>query len=385
MSKRANNEGSVYKRSDGRWFGSVDLGYVGGKRRRRTVSAGTQEAALAKLRKLQAQVERGHHDLDPNSTVAAWLDGWLATVVEERLVSGRLRPSTAVSYRAHVSGHLVPSIGRVKLAKLSPQHVRQLHADLRAKGLSQATIGRVHATLRKALSDAVADELVFRNVAKLVPPPSAPRPEVQPLTLDQTLQLLAAVRGTRHEAAYVLMLTVGLRLGEVLGLRWSDIDIDGGGLRVRRQLRRVAGELTFSEPKSSRSRRTVSLPGSAIDALTRHRQAQTVTTIDGLVFPSTVGTPMEPRGLQRHWTGVSATAKRKATPGLRDQLGMPTVRLHDLRHSAASLMLAGGVPMRAVMETLGHASMTLTSDTYSHVMDEVRRDVATRMDRVLGG
>jgi integrase len=183
----------------------------------------------------------------------------------------------------------------------------------------------------------------------------------------------------------VLMLTVGLRLGEVLGLRWSDIDLDGGTLLVRRQLRRVGGELTFSAPKSSRSRRTVSLPGSAMDALARHRQAQTVTTIDGLVFPSTVGTPMEPRGLQRHWTGVSATAKRRATPCLRDQLGMPTVRLHDLRHSAASLMLAGGVPMRAVMETLGHASMTLTSDTYSRVMDEVRRDVATRMGRVLGG
>jgi integrase len=372
MAKRANGEGSVYRSGD-RWVGAVDLGYVNGKRKRKRVTAATQAEALAKLRKLQAQVERGAADVDPQATLSTWLETWLATLVDARVEAGRLRPSTSASYRAHVAGHLVPSIGRVRLAKLTPQHVRQLHADLRGKGLSPATVGRVHATLRKALSDAVADELLVRNVAKIVPPPSAPRPEVAPLTLDQARALLAAVRDTRHEAAYVLMLTVGLRLGEVLGLRWSDVDLAAGELRVRQQLRRVDGALRFSPPKSSRSRRTVSLTAIAVDALTRHRARQTVTTLDGLVFPSRVGTPMEPRNLQRHWSR------------LRGELGLPAVRPHDLRHSAASLMLAGGVPMRAVMETLGHSSIALTADTYSHVMDEVRRDVATRMDGVLGG
>lgn len=165
------------------------------------------------------------------------------------------------SYRQHVDQHLVPSLGRVRLAKLGPQHVRQLHTDLRGKGLSPATVGRVHATLRKALSDAAADELVVRNVAKIVPPPTASRSEARPLTLAQARALLDEVRNTRHEAAYVLMLTVGLRLGEVLGLRWSDVDLEAGELRVRRQLRRVDGALVFSDPKSSRSRRSVSLPG----------------------------------------------------------------------------------------------------------------------------
>jgi integrase len=371
VGRRANGEGSIYQQG-GRWVGAVDLGYVGGKRRRRRVTAATQAEALAKLRKLQAQVDRGAVEVDQHATLGTWLETWLRTHVAERMSAGRLRPSTVASYRSHVVGHLTPSVGRVKLGKLSPQHVRQLHADLRDKGLSPATIGRVHATLRKALSDAEADELVVRNVAKVVPPPSAPRPEVEALTLDQARTLLAAVRDDRYGAAYVLMLTVGLRLGEVLGLRWSDVDLEGAGLRVRRQLRRVDGALVFSEPKSSRSRRAVSLPAVAVEALVRHRARQTVTTLDGLVFPSSVGTPMEPRNLQRHWYG------------LRERLGLPTVRLHDLRHSAASLMLAGGVPMRAVMETLGHSSIALTADTYSHVLDEVRRDVASRMDGVLG-
>jgi integrase len=372
MSKRANGEGSLYQQGD-RWVGAVDLGYVDGKRRRKRVTAATQGEALAKLRRLQQQLERGVVEVDAQATAATWLEVWLDTVVAGRVDAGRLRVTTAMRYRQHVEQHLVPTLGRVKLAKLTPQHVRQLHADLRGKGLSPATVTRVHATLRKALSDAVADELVARNVAKIVPPPSAPRPEVQPLTLDQARMLLDEVQGSRHEAVYVLMLTVGLRVGEVLGLRWSDVDLDGGQLRVRRQLQRVAGQLEFSPPKSARSRRTVSLPSIAVDALVRHRRRQTVATLDGLVFPSLVGTPMEPRNLQRHWHG------------LRARIGLDEVRLHDLRHSAASLMLVGGVPMRAVMETLGHSSIALTADTYSHVLDEVRRDVATRMDGVLGG
>ena len=382
--KRANGEGSIYQSGD-RWVGAVDLGQVGGERRRRRVTAATQAEVLAKLRKLQADVDRGLHDVDSNSTVAVWLTTWLDTHVAERVDAGQLRPSTRVSYRSHVTRYLIPHLGRVKVGKLAPQHVRQLHRALKDAGLAPATIGRVHATLRKSLSDAMGDELVLRNVCKVVPAPNATRPEVQPLTLGQSRDLLAAIHGRRNEAAYVLMLTVGLRLGEVLGLRWSDIDLDGRQLRVRRQLRRVDGQLTFSDPKSSRSRRSVSLPAVTVDALTRHRQQQTVATIDGLVFPSTVGTPMEPRNLQRDWTGTKATARRKGSPGLRDELGLHTVRLHDLRHSAASLMLSGGVPMRAVMDTLGHASITLTADTYSHVLDEVRRDVATRMDGVLTG
>jgi integrase len=348
MGKRANGEGTVYQRtSDDRWVGSIDLGYAGGRRRRRYVTAPTQAEAVAKLRELRRQVDLGVVDVDANSTTATWLTTWLDTHVADRLDADRLRTSTATSYRGHVERYLIPEIGRLKLAKLAPQHVRQLHRTLREAGLSPATIGRVHATLRKSLSDAVADEVLLRNVAKVVPPPSAPRPEVEPLTLDQTRGMLVAIRGRQHEAAYVLMLTVGLRLGEVLGLRWSDIDVEGRQLRVRRQLRRTGGQLVFTDPKSARSRRTVSLPGVAVDALVRHRQAQTVTTLDGLVFPSTVGTPMEPRNLQRDWTGTTGTARRRGSPGLRDELGLDGVRLHDLRHSAASLMLAGGVPRRA--------------------------------------
>lgn len=384
MGKRANGEGSVYKDGD-RWVGAIDLGYIGGKRRRRRVVGATQAEVLAKLRRAQAEVDRGVTNVDAASTLETWLAVWMETYVDGRVAAGRLRPSTREGYRSHVDQYLVPHLGRVKLAKLGPQHIRQLHTVVAEAGRSPATIARVHATLRKSLSDAMADELVVRNVAKVVPPPSARRPEVDPLTLDQARTMLAAIRGRRNEAAYVLMLTVGLRLGEVLGLRWADIDLEGRQLRVRRQLRRTGGQLTFTDPKSARSRRTVSLPGAAVDALVRHRQAQTVATLDGLVFPSAVGTPMEPRNLQRDWTGTTATARRRGSSGLRDELGLDGVRLHDLRHSAASLMLSGGVPMRAVMETLGHSSIALTADTYSHVLDEVRRDVATRMDGVLGG
>lgn len=183
------------------------------------MTAGTQEQVLAKLRRLQAQTERGTVEVDQQASLEIWLATWLRTIVAARLDAGRLRASTVASYRGHVDQHIVPAIGKVRLAKLTPQHVRQLHADLRDKGLAPATVGRVHATLRKALSDAEADELVIRNVAKVVPAPSAARPEVRPLTLAQARHLLEVVRGNRLEAAYVLMLAVGLRLGEVLGLR----------------------------------------------------------------------------------------------------------------------------------------------------------------------
>ncbi len=277
--------------------------------------------------------------------------------------------------------YIVPALGRIPLGKLSPQNVEAFLNDQRKAGLSPRTVQYLHATLRRALGRALKWSLVPRNVATLVDAPSTRRKEVEPLTPEEARVLLDAIKGERMEALYSVALAVGLRKGEALGLRWADVDLDAGTIAVRRSLQRAGGRLQFVEPKSTRSRRTVALPNAAITALRTHRARQLQERLfagpkwqeQGLVFTTTIGTPLEPRNVTRHF-------HRTLT-----RTGLPPKRFHDLRHTCASLLLAQGVHPRVVMEILGHSQIGLTMDTYSHVIPALQREAAGQMDAVLMG
>jgi len=370
--RRGSGEGSIYRRKDGRWAASLRL--PGG--RRKTFYGRTRQEVTAKLHQALRAREEGLPLERGRTTVGDWLRRWL-----EEVARPRLRPSTYRSYADIVRLHLLPSLGNLRLARLSPLEVQALLNRKLEEGLSPRRVQYVHAVLRAALEDAYRFQMVGRNVARLVSPPRAARPEVRPLTLEEARRLLATTRGHRLGALFVVALCTGLRLGELLALKWEDVDMERGALTVRRTLQRVGGELVWGEPKSARARRTVPLPAPALAALREHRRRQLEERLalgeawqeTGLVFTSSIGTPLDPRGVQR------------LLQRLLQQAGLRHVRFHDLRHTAASFLLALGVHPRMAMETLGHSQVSLTLDTYSHVLPALQREAAERLGELLGG
>jgi integrase len=246
--------------------------------------------------------------------------------------------------------------------------------------LSPRTLRYMRAVLRAALNDAVKWGIISRNAATLVDLPRAVRLEIRTLDPTEARRFLAAAKQNRVGSLFSVALAVGLRLGEALGLGWQDVDLKAKTLRVRRALQRVDGELRFVEPKSERSRRTVSLPDFAVTALTGQRTAQkkdrlragSKWTDSGLVFTTTIGSALDERNVRREFDSILAAAK------------LPMMRIHDLRHTCASLLLAQGVHPRVVMETLGHSQISLTLDTYSHVLPALGADAAAKMDSLVG-
>jgi integrase len=269
-------------------------------------------------------------------TVGAYLDQWLRDSARPSV-----RPRTYVSYAGIVRVHLAPGFGQLPLARLAPQHVQAFLNAKSASGLSPRTVGYLRAVLRQALGQAERWGMVTRNVARLADPPRIPRREVSPLSPEEARRFLDAIRGDRLEALYLVALGVGLRQGEILGLAWTDVDLDSATLTVRHALQRVEGALVLVEPKSATSRRVTALPMVVRDALRAHRIRQRTERLfagsrwhddaRGLVFTTTVGTPMD---------GIAVTRRFQAV--LRDA-GLPRQRFHDLRHACASLLLAQGV------------------------------------------
>lgn len=371
MSRRGNSEGSIRKRPDGRWEARIS---VNGKQR--SIYGTTREETARKMRAKQRTVEQGIPLSDERLTVGQFLANWLDTYARPSV-----RPSTYSSYESYIRTHLVPSLGRHRLAKLGPDHVQAMMNEKLATGLSPRTVLHIRAILRRALGQAVKWGLVTRNAATLVDPPKVSRYKVQPLSPEQATKILAAVKGHRLQALFTVTLSVGLRQGEALGLTWGDIDWSAGTLRVHAALQRINGSLQLVQPKSERSRRTIPLPAKSLDALRQHRTRQDQERLhagsdwnDGnFVFATAAGMPLDGPSVTRLFQRLLKAAE------------LPPHRFHDLRHDCATLLLAQGVPMRVVMETLGHSQMSLTADTYSHVLPVMQRDAADRMDKILPG
>jgi integrase len=372
--RRAKGDGSVYRRKDGRWAGIVYTGYINGRRARKVVYGPTRAEVQERVRQMVETVRQG---VAPGRSQR--LEEFLLTWLQA--IEGTIRPSTFISYSGIVRKHLVPTLGRIYLERLSIQDVAFLMSQKRSEGLSPRTSQYILFILRNALNKAVRWGAVNRNVARLVDPPRVAQREVKVLASDEAMGLIAAARQDRLEALWVLALSTGLRRGELLGLTWDDVDLERRQLRVRKALQRITGKgLVLSETKTRRGRRSIVLPIGAVEALRRHlaRQeedrllAASSWTETNFVFKARSGAALDADNLVR-----------RSFAHLLDSAGLPHIRFHDLRHSCASLLLAQGVAPRVVMETLGHSRISVTLDTYTHVLPALQREAADAMDRAL--
>ncbi len=279
--------------------------------------------------------------------------------------------SSYVKYRKLIHSYILPTLGRVQLQKLTPQQVQALYRKKSEEGLSPKTVNSIHGILHKALDNAVRWNLVVRNVCDLVSPPRIVKPEIQPLSMEQAHKLLEAARGHRLEAVLTLALTTGMRRGELLGLRWSDVDFEDQSLQVRRTVDFIAkyGYIE-SEPKTAKGRRKIMLPPFVIDVLKHHRvqqlelhrKAGAAWQEHDLVFCGLHGNYLNPRYILKMFARVLKEAD------------LPHLRFHDLRHSAATILLSMGVHPKVVQEILGHSTISMTMDTYSHVLPSMQKD-----------
>ncbi len=340
--------------------------------KQKALYAKTRAQAAEKLAKATAERDGGLVFDAGKITVGEYLSGWL-----EDTVRGSVKPVTHESYARLVRVHVAPTLGRVKLKALTPAYLRRLYREKLDAGLSARTVGYVHTVLRRAFKQAVRDGMIPRNPCEAVEPPRAQRKEMRPLDRDRVRALLDAARGDRLEALYVVAVHCGLRQGELLGLKWEDANLETGTLLVRRTLSAAKDGPVFNTPKTAKSRRRVNLTPTAIEALKRHseRQAEEIVKADalykdqGLIFPSLVGTPLSRHNLTRSFKGLLKRA------------GLPhATRFHDLRHTCATLLVGQGFNGKFVQELLGHATIAITLDTYSHVMPGMANHTAAMED-----
>jgi integrase len=372
LSRRANREGSIYRRRDGRWVASISLDH----RRRKSFYGRTREDVGRKLTIALKEHQDGLPVIGERQTVGNYLASWLAAV------EPALRPRTFIRYEQLLRIHAVPYIGRLPLARLAPQHLQRLYADRLSAGLSPTTVTHLHAVLHKALGQAAKWGQTPRNVADLVTKPRMASQDMRTLAPDEARALLDAARNERLEGLYVLALNTGMRQGELLGLRWRDVDLERATIAVRASLQRVRGAFVFSEPKTARSRRQILVTESVITALRRHRIVQAEERLragsawqdNDLVFPDRYGQPI-------HATDLT----RGAFYPLLQRAGLSRIRFHDLRHSAATLLLGQGVHPKVVADMLGHSTIAITIDLYSHTTPAMHRQAALALEAVLVG
>jgi integrase len=419
--RRGRGEGSITQRADGRWMARVDCGWENGKRVRKSFYGATRRAVANKLPKALEQVKHGVPFGDERQTVSQFLSRFL------EYKRARLRLRAWATYEQAVRLHLEPGIGKVPLVRLTPAHLDTWFRAHQSSGTSARNIRYARAVLRAALNQARKWRLLTDNVAALIDPPRHTAKEIQPLTPTQARILLESVKANRLGGLVSVATAVGLRLGEALGLEWAAINFDAGTLTVRQALERSGGDsaarrpliaerkevrkrlaaapkrsqerrelqqqlaelrkrwrehrttLRLTEPKSTRSRRTVRMPQVVVVALKAHRKRQLEERLaagnawqdSGLVFTSPLGTALDPRNVTREFHAMLSTAD------------VPAIRFHDLRHTAATLLLSLGVDPRTIMETLGHSQISLTMNTYSHVLPTLQAEAAAKVDAAL--
>jgi len=375
MAIRGRNEGSIFKRTNGRWVAMMSQ--AGGKRT--SFYGKTRQEVQRKLAAAQRDVEAGIPVVADRQTLGQYLTSWL------QVIEPTVEFTTWKRHQEYVTLHIVPKLGHVRVRELNAQQVQQLYADCLAAGLSGSTVHHLHGTLHKALKDAERLSLVARNVCKLENPPRMDESEIQPLSREEARILLDIASGERLEVLYIVALATGMRQSELLGLRWSDIDRrpqgSGGLIRVRTQLKRLHGQWVLKEPKTRRSRRQIALPQSVVDALRQlhARQAEERLRLGAawhdmdLVFCNQAGGPLFARNVYRSFKELL----RKGA--------LPDIRFHDLRHTCATLLLSARVNPKVVSEMLGHATVAITLDIYSHVLPDMQHDAAAAMGTLLYG
>jgi integrase len=360
-----------------------------GKRRQRWQGGfKTKREAQTALTEALRKIDMGAYIPPSKLTLGQYL-------TEEWLISIRtqVRPSTFDSYRRNIELHVLPDLGGVKLQRLGPEHLDRLYDSLlrtgsrrgkEATGLAPKTVRNVHLILAKALHDALKRGKIHRNPASVASPPrlsAARSPERTTWTAEELRRFLSLVEDDRLQAAWVLLATTGMRRGEVLGLRWDDLDLDNARLLIRQALISVGYEAQFSEPKTGRSARVVDLDPVTVGALKAHRAKQAEERLlwgpywqdHGLVFTRENGTAFHPQLLS---DAFDRLVKRS---------GLPKIRLHDLRHTYATLSLRAGIRAEVVSRRLGHATVAFTQDTYTHAIPAMEQEAAEQVARLIFG
>lgn len=361
--KRGNGEGSIHQLPSGKWRAQATI-----NGRRTGIVAKTYKEAQEQLRKLLSDADRGLMPPIERLTLGEHIERWLTDVVAHSV-----RTTTRKNYADLTRLYVLPTLGKIKLAQLQPAHVQHLYTALLDRGLAPKTVRNVHAALRRALKQAVDWNLCPRNVATLVQPPRIPRKEVEVLTPEEVRTLLTTVQGDRWEALLATALATGMRFGELLGLRWGDLDLIKRTVHVQRQLQRDG---TYSEPKTAKGRRNIDLPASCTAILKEHKRQQNEERLlvgpgwqhHDLIFCTHQGKPLAQRNVFR------------AFKLLLDRAGLPGVSFHALRHTAATLLLLQGVHPKVVQERLGHSNISMTLDTYSHLIPSMGRAAADQLD-----
>lgn len=395
-SRNPNRASSVYEGGDGFWHGRVTVGYRDdGSIDRRHVMAKSKGVVVQKVRDLERARDQGQvRRPGQRWTVAAWLDHWL-----ENIARPNLRATSYSAYQVAVRRHLIPHIGKHRLDRLEPEHLERLYRKILADGGRPGRAHQVHRTIRTALGEAHRRGHVARNVAALARPPRVQVEPIQPYTIDEMRAIMNAASGHPNGARWAIALALGLRQGEVLGLTWSDVDLDGGFLRIRATRhrpayahgcggtcgkaagwcpQRIQTNRAAGDTKSDAGRRVVGLPAALGELLREHRieqerwraAARQLWQDGEWVFTSAIGAPLNPNSDYHRWKALLKEA------GVRDG------RLHDARHTAATVLLVLGVPERTVMGIMGWSSTAMAA-RYQHVTDPIRRQVADQVDGLL--
>ena len=376
-------KGHIRKRGKGSWAIVIDLGRdSSGKRRQKWHTVhGKKTDAQRELTRILHQLDTGMYVRPSKMTVAEYLEQWLRDYAEPRVSA-----KTMERYREIARKHLIPNLGHFVLSRLQPLHIQEYYSSaLRSGrrdgrgGLAPQTVVHHHRLLRQALQQAIRWQLLARNPADAVQPPRPRRKEIRALTEDETAKLLTESKARWLYMPILIAATTGLRRGEVLAVRWADIDLEAKTLAVRRSLEQTAEGLSFKEPKTSRSRRVVALLDLTVDALRKHRTSQARERLAAgsayldldLACCAADGRPWVPSSLTHAFTALAS------------RIGLDGLRFHDLRHTHATQLLRQGVHPKIVSERLGHSTVGITLDVYSHVLPGMQRDAVRLVDRAL--
>jgi integrase len=367
--KRGQGEGSVFRRKDGLWVAQVTV-----QAKHISKYFKKQKDARDWLQDTRNQIQNGLTYNGAQITVGVFLEDWLNSY------KSSVRPKTIYQYREIVKNKIIPAIGKVKLKDLRPDQIQYFYNTCLDNGVSERTTLLIHAVLHRALNQALLWGLIGRNPSQAVTRPKYKRKEMMILTGDQVGVFLAAAKGTNYEVIYWLAVTTGIREGELLGLKWSDLDWENKCLQIQRQIQRLSEVgVVFSEPKTAAGKRLIVLSSTVVLKLFEQKKHQELIKQfagdrwkeNNLIFTSTIGTPVDRRNMYREFKSIIKKA------------GLPDIRFHDLRHTAATLMLQQGVHPKIVQERLGHSDISLTLNIYSHVLPSMQEDAANKMEEFL--
>ncbi len=367
--RRGNNEGSLYHRKDGLWCAQVSL-----TGRRLTKYGKTQKECRDWIKETLAKIDNGLTYEGTQITLERFFEIWLNGKELSR------RPGTVLQYRKTAEAHILPILGKMRLQDIHPAHLKQLYMLKKDEGRGARTVQVIHSILHCALKQAVREGILGRNPADAVERPKVEQAELQILNEEQARQFLIAASRSPYETIFYLALTTGMRKGELLGLKWPDLDWNKSTLLVQRQLQLIKGRgFILSPPKTRAGRRQIKLGHGTLAQLDAHRKRQELERAaagdnwqeNDLIFPTTIGTFLDP-------SRVSKDFKR-----LLKEVGLPLIRFHDLRHTSISFLLDMGTPLNTVQRRAGHSKASVTADIYGHAMAHTQDEAAEKIEELV--